>query len=176
MSLPDHVRKELRTRVWREAEALGWFYLPSPAKSRQYDNWAKDPQIGGIIERYLDRRQVRAYLKDTLLKRYSAGLKASPDRPLQLLGLNSDTPGDEDYVKPHGRRLDDGRIIVWGKSSEWKSVLTALHERAYEQPGWTAYAAVFFDARGRFGERRTRAMIEDAAHKLKITRVIWVEM
>lgn len=176
MSVPDQIREELKTRLWREADTIGWSYLPRPAKSRYYDNWAKDPAIGGVIERYVDRRQIRHYLKDTILKRYSAARKADADRPLRVLGIPADAVVVEEYEKPHGRRLEDGTVVAWGRAREWKALLTGLHERAFAAPEFRPHGVVLFQATGRFADARVRNMVEDAATKLGVPRVIWLEM
>lgn len=41
---------------------------------------------------------------------------------------------EESWERPHGKRLGDGRFIVWGNAEDWKLVVTAVHERAYGYP------------------------------------------
>jgi hypothetical protein len=176
MSVPENIRKELKDRLWQEADSIGWVHVSRTVKTQWYDNWAKDPKIGGVIERYVDRRQVRIYLKDTFLKKYSAARKADPDRPLRILAIQTETELVEVYEKPHGRRLVDGRIVVWGQANEWKALLMALHERAFDCSKCEPYGVVFFGATGRFADPMIREMIEDAGTKLGIQRMVWVEM
>jgi hypothetical protein len=175
MSVPDDVRKHLKAVLWAQANSMGWLHLSASAKSQQYENWAKDEQVGGVLERFVDQRRIRAYLKDTLLKRYSAEQKSGTERPMRVLGISTATEIAETYVKPHGRRLADGRIISWGKAREWKMILMALHERAYTAHA-EAFGAVLFEATGRYGERNARSLVEDAAKKLGVGTVVWLEM
>lgn len=176
MSVPEHIRAELKTRLWRAADEIGWMQVSRTVKSQWYDNWAKDPNIGGVIERYVDRRQVRIYLKDTFLKKYSAARKAAPARPLRILAIPDETQVVAVYEKPHGRRLDDGRVVAWGQAKEWKALLMALHERAFSRPEYEPHGIVFFGATGRFADFEIRRMIEDAGAKLGVDRMLWVEM
>src|SRR3990170_4641413 len=70
MSVPDTVREQLRRQLWHIADRIGWIHLPPAQKSRHYEDWTRDPAIGGILARYIDMGQVRVYLKDSLLKDY----------------------------------------------------------------------------------------------------------
>jgi hypothetical protein len=175
VSVPDEIRESLKQRLWREADELGCMQLSRTAKTQWYSNWATDPTIGGVIERYIDPRRVRLYLKDTFLKRYSVARKAAPDRPLRVLGLSESAEVTDVYEKPHGRRLADGRLVVWGKASEWKGLLMALHERAFGDSSTRPYGVVFSHSAGRFADVRTRALVEDAAAKLGVEQVLWLE-
>jgi hypothetical protein len=67
VSIPDQIKKELMGKLWRAAGELGWEHLSPGAKTVHYDSWARDPEIGGVLERYMDRRHVRAFLKDGVL-------------------------------------------------------------------------------------------------------------
>ncbi|HEX6369118.1 MAG TPA: hypothetical protein VF006_09300 [Longimicrobium sp.] len=94
---------------------------------------------------------------------------------MRVLGITTAAEIAETYVKPHGRRLVDGRIISWGKAREWKMILMALHERAYTSKT-EAFGAVLFEATGRYAERNARSMVEDAAKKLGVSTIVWLEM
>jgi hypothetical protein len=73
-----------------------------------------------------------------------------------------------------GRRLEDGRQIAGGRATEWKATLMALHERSFEDGG-TPHAAVFFEAGTRHTDMRARQVVEDAARKLGVERVVWLD-
>src|SRR5690606_37460063 len=120
--------EELKERIRSEAEQLGWVYLSPTAKSRQYDNWSRDRDVGGLLERFVDRRQVRTYLKETLLREYAREHHMRFERPFRILGIPESAEIAESYEKPHGRRLSDGRVVAWGRATDWKSILLAVHE------------------------------------------------
>jgi hypothetical protein len=91
----------------------------------------------------MDSGKVRVYIKDTLLKDYAGHRLADDVAPLRALGFSSPfAEAEETYVKPHGRRLLDGRIVCWGRAEDWKSILMALHERAYVRESARPHAAV----------------------------------
>jgi len=172
MSVPEFVRRQIRQQLWAIANDLGWMSLTTTDKKRRYEEWTHDSRIGGVLSRYIDKGQVRVYLKDTIMKEFTRTASANPARPFLLLKLPEDTPVSRAYIKPHGRRLADGRIIAWGRASDWKLVLMALHERANGHSA-KPFAAVLMNASGKFAEPDTRAMIEDAAKKLNIEKLLW---
>jgi hypothetical protein len=51
----------------------------------------------------------------------------------------------------------------------------ALHERTFERNAARPFAAVLLSAVGRYREDRDRRVVEDAASKLTIERVVWIE-
>ena len=176
MTVPDAVRERLKALVWSRADAIGWMDLSPTDKTTYYENWTNDPDIGGVLTRCIDKAQVRVYLKDSLLKDYVRLHLADWDRPFRVLRISQKAKTAESYVKPHGRRLSDGRVVCWGRADDWKAVLMALHERTYGREGQRPFAAVFLKAVGRFGESKVRAMIETAAKKLGVRRVVWLEV
>jgi hypothetical protein len=149
--------------------------MSASAKSKQYENWTRDAEIGGLLGRFIEPGKVRVYIKDTLLKDYARERLSDEKQPLRVCGLNERVAIVERYVKPHGLRVSDGRILCWGKADEWKSILMALYERTFIHPQSIPFAAVLMYADGRFHERRVREIVEMAAHKLSIEKVVWLD-
>lgn len=175
MRVPSEVRTEIRQRLWEAADTLGWHTLTWVEKSPLYEGWTKDVSIGGVLSRYMDQRQVRVYIKDTLMKGYVRNRQNDLEHILRIVGLDSKPVVTELYQRPHGVCLDASLLLCWGSADEWKLILTAIHERGYEMPGSRLCAVVLLNALGRFHQLDTRAMVEDAAKKLLIERVCWVE-
>jgi len=174
MSVPTRVREQVRDRLWGLADQLGWAYLSAPEKTRLYEDWTQSPDIGGVLSHYIDKARVRVYLKDTLLKSYTRARLADHARPVQLLGVDSSIKISMRFDKPHAVKLADGRIICWGKAEDWKTITTALFERAYFDRSASAFGAVFFGASGRWNDVQVRTMVEELASRLGITRVAWL--
>lgn len=172
MSVPDNTRDQVRERLWRIADEIGWLALGPSDKTQYYDNWTKDPQVGGVLQRYMTVGQLRMYIKDTILKGYPSARRADQAKPFRMLGLPEDTPACV-FIKPHGRRLPDGRIVCWGRAVDWKSVLMAVYERTYSLSGATPYAAILTECGGKFLEQRVRDLITEAAKRLGIERLVW---
>lgn len=174
MTIPRATRNLLKQRLWDTADQLGWQNLSQSDKARYYEIWTRDPELGGVISRYMDGGQVRVYIKDTLLKDYARVRMADPERPLRSLGIDDQVACIEKYIKPHGRRLDDGRVLCWGRSDDWKSILMAVHERAFYCKG-KPFAAVFMASCGKYHDAYSRAVVEDAGKKLGIERIMWLD-
>jgi hypothetical protein len=174
MTIPSATRTSLKQRLWDTADKLGWNNLSQADKARYYEVWTKDAEIGGVISRYMDGGQVRVYIKDTLLKDYGRVRLADPVRPLRALGIDGQAADAERYIKPHGRRLEDGRVLCWGRADDWKAVLMAVHERAFASKG-KPFAVVLMSSCGRYHDAHGRAVVEDAAKKLGIERIVWLD-
>jgi hypothetical protein len=173
--IPADVRNEVKRRLYAAADRIGWVYLPPQVKARYYENWTNDGHIGGILAQFIAKDRVRVYLKDTLLKDYARSTQSDPSKALRLLGLSETQIALEAYEKPHGRRLQDGRIVCWGRAEDWKLILMAVYERAAINSGATPYAAVLFGAIGRWMFPETRNLIEEAGKRLGIGQIHWSE-
>lgn len=172
MSVPDIVRREIKEMLWSEADRLDWPSLSAADKSRYYGIWTETKEVGGRLSQYMDPRQVRVYIKDTLLKPYTRETSANHELAFRVLGIGADTQTVASYIKPHGRLLDDGRQIAWSKASEWKATLMALHERAFQRG--VPYAAVLTHAGAKFSTEDDRRLVESAASKLGIDKIVWL--
>lgn len=173
MSVPAHVRQEVKERLWAEADRLSWSTLSTTDKSRYYTLWTETEEFGGRLDRYMDARQVRVYIKDTLLKSYARETSANPAQARRVLDIAEEAQIAQTYIKPHGLLLVDERQIAWSKASEWKATLMALHERGFDRG--TPYAAVFTESGAKYGLQAQRLVVENAAQKLGIERVVWLE-
>lgn len=173
MSVPKHVRDEIRTRLWAQAEELDWNALGSPEKARHYQQWTDSDAIGGVLARHMDARAVRVYIKDTLLKGFGRHkLEQHRAMVLRAAGREEEAPV-EVFIKPHGLRFEDDFLVAWGRADDWKVLLGALFERGYE--GDAERLAVFLKAAPRFVAPSSRALVEDAALRLGVRRCVWVD-
>jgi hypothetical protein len=173
MSLPDDTRDRLKERMWGIADQINWLALGPAEKTQCYENWTKDPDVGGVLQRYMPLGHVRVYIKDSLLKDYPRERRADQRRPFQLLGLQSELPCSEAFIKPHGRRLSDGRVVCWGRAADWKTILIAVFERSFQADNARPFGAVLTEAGGRFSDEAARKMVEEVAIRLGIEAVAW---
>lgn len=172
--IPNPIRKGLRQKLWAVADDLDWPRLEWYKKSAQYEAWTRDPEVGGLLANYMDQRRIRVYIKDTIMKGYVRSRQANTDRPFSALGVDEGVEIAEAWERPHGRRLTDGRVVVWGNADDWKLVLMAVHERSWGIMGARPFAAVLLWSTGKFAEPSVRAMVQDAADKLQIERLVWL--
>jgi len=175
MKVPGGVSKAVGEKLWAEAAAMTWSHMSAQAKARQYEDWASREDIGGVLARHMDSREIRVYLKDTLMKGYTRQAMMSHERPFRVLGLPPESKVVETYIKPHGRRLNDDRILCWGPASNWKAVVLSVYERAKAQNGLIPFAAILTDASGHFQDSAFRDLVQDAARRLGVERVVWLE-
>lgn len=174
MRIPENIRVGLRQKLWALADELHWSRLHWYEKANHYETWTLDPEVGGLLANYMDQRRIRVYIKDTIMKGYVRSRQADLETPFKALGIDADTGSSATYERPHGRRFADGRVIAWGNAEDWKLVLTAVHERSYDAPGASTYAAVLMASNGKYSQPAVREMVQDAADKLGIERLVWL--
>lgn len=173
MSAPESVRTEIKHKLWAEAKRLNWPALSTTDKSRYYDVWTDASDIGGRLGQYMDPLKVRVYIKDTIIKPYAREASANPERIFRVLSIRYDEAPRAIFNKPHGLILPDGRQIAWSKASEWKTTLMSLHERCFNRND--PYAVVLLEAGAKFNDCMQRDIVEDAARKLEIKIVKWLD-
>lgn len=176
MTIPPHVRREIRDRIWARADELDWAVVPAAQKAAQYALWTDDPEVGGVLSRYIAKGKVRVYIKDTLLKDYIRAHHGDAERPLRILRIAPNTPTIEEFIKPHGRVLKDGLVVCWARAADWRHVLMALHERTFGHADRIPFGAVLLQANGKFEDPGFRAMVRSAADKLGVENLVWVNM
>jgi hypothetical protein len=70
-TIPKDVRSRVAEEVIRQAINLGWEDLSPSERSKNYEKWVNDPQIGGQLLNYLPSSGVRVWIKDGPMKEYS---------------------------------------------------------------------------------------------------------
>src|SRR5579885_1720993 len=121
--IPGEVRLRLRAALWQAADEMGWLGLKSSDRTKHYERWTRDPDVGGVLAHYMNQGKIRVYIKDSLLKGY--GVQRVSDRSPILMSLNISMEVEilHSYSKPHGLLLRDQRLICWGRADDWKIVL-----------------------------------------------------
>jgi len=123
----------------------------------------------------MDARKVRVYIKDSLVKPYVREKLSLNDADVwRLLGLTTVDKPVEIFIKPHGRRLLDGRVVCWGRSRDWKSVLMCAFERGNASKEYSAYGVVLIES-GKTESDCARALVHDASKRLGIKKLAWLE-
>jgi hypothetical protein len=175
MMIPAIIRDGIRDRLWATADELGWSTLPDTDRAKYYEIWTRDPTIGGQIGHFMDPRKVRVYIKDSLIKPYErARLSLNENDVWRLLSLPTPDLVSESFIKPHGRRLPDGRVVCWGRSRDWKLILMAVFERGRAHSRARAFGAVLLET-GRTSEKNKRQLVLEAARRLGIEKLAWLE-
>jgi hypothetical protein len=175
MKIPDTTYKRIRQALWKTADTLNWPTLSDQQKSAFYEEWIREPGVGGLLSRYLDPANIRVYIKDTIMKPYGRERIKDFSTIQRLLRVPDGIETAETYIKPHGRRLADGKIICWGLSREWKAILFAVFERAYLTRSGIPFAAVIMFPAGKCQQLPYRQLIETAATKMGIKHLVWYD-
>jgi hypothetical protein len=175
MRVPDEVRDRLRELLWSRADEMGWSGLMDQERSKHYEQWTRDRDVGIVLAHYMDPRKVRVYIKDSLLKPYErARLSGTEQQILRRLGIAAGGEVAQRYVKPHGIRFDDGRIVSWGNSRDWKLVAMAMYERAALSSNSSSFGMVLLES-GKTAGAPARAIVRGAAERLGIERLEWID-
>lgn len=174
MKIPDDVRETIVTRIASAADQQRWMNLSLQEKADLYVEWARDPYIGGVLQDFMGTNEIHRYLKDSIIKNYARDKMEDPSIVLLALGIPSDVPIVKTYIKPHTIMLDDRRIISWSSADQWKSTVLAVYERSRAAKRSTPFAAVLFNAEGKFSDGQVRAMVEDVAKRLDVVRIAWL--
>lgn len=175
MTIPEKIRSEIRDHLWGEADRLDWANLSAKEKARHYSQWTEAVEIGGKLGAYMDPRQIRVYLKDTLLKSYTRDRMVDPSRIYRVLNIPPKIESIETYIKPHGRRLPDGKVIAWSKATEWKLTILAVFERAFGHTSFIPHAAVLLQASTKHADPASRELVENAAKRLGLECIVWLD-
>jgi hypothetical protein len=174
MKVPEQLYAKIRDRLWAEGDQKGWLSMSDNQKSTLYEQWIADEQVGGVLSRFLEKANIRVYLKDTVMKPYARERTKEAKPILKAVGLTGDELVMRDYIKPHGRAFSDRRVVCWGLAKHWKAVLLATYERAYRNAG-NPFAIVLLRGVGKMAQPSERRMVEDLAARLSIEKVVWLD-
>ncbi|KII16258.1 hypothetical protein [Phaeobacter sp. S60] len=175
MSMPEDIRRGIKEALWEKLDQLSWLTMSDADHSTYYEQWAKSPDIGGKLGHFMDPRAVRVYIKDTLVKDYARErLLESGDQVLRVLNIDPDIAVERKFIKPHGMRLSDGRVVCWGKSRDWKHLLMAAFERQWATKSSASSSVVIIET-GKTLDTGARDLVREAAARLGVGSVVWWE-
>lgn len=170
MAVPSDVKTALSKIIWKEADELDWTHISIHQKAVQYKFWAQDERIGQVLSRYMPIERVHPYIKDSMLKAYANSKKLHAKVVLGFLHLDSSARAAK-YKQPFGIRLDDGKIVCWGRALDWKIILLAIFERSLERSSYSAHSVILTDSHGKFASTKFQGIVKEAARKLEIDSV-----
>lgn len=70
-SIPDNIGQKIKDSVYREADKFNYLAKSRTENGKFLDKLLKMPQIGGIISQYIEKGNIRTYIKDAILNRYT---------------------------------------------------------------------------------------------------------
>lgn len=142
MSLPADVERRVVTQLFADAERIGWAELPVTERSSQYARWVAEPQVGGLLTKFMSASQARVWIKDGPMKewararsgigKHAALIPTGGRTPQQLVhsALGEDWQVDTDTlrIKPLRIRAHDETeevTFTWGPARDLKHLLWA---------------------------------------------------
>ena len=56
---------------------MDWAHISISDRSKYYEAWAEDPDIGGRLAQVMDPSKIRVYLKDSIIGAYNKSKRGS---------------------------------------------------------------------------------------------------
>lgn len=132
VSIPTGVREKVFAIVYSEADKHQYLHKSRPENARFMEALIKHAKVGGVLKEYMAEDQVRRYIKDAVLNKYSKLRRAQPrDITVELSALYKGKVLEISYdssktVSLH--RLENDSIVVAARSSysTWETGLRKL--------------------------------------------------
>lgn len=150
--VPDLIRGEVITELYRQAADLDWELLSATEKKLQYRRWVEDPRVGGRLHDFWDDHRIGTWIKDTPMKEYArvqegfgslavyAASKYIPEpEALVRAALGSEwsiKPRSLDEKPMHCVAVSNGseRYACWGKPNTFRDLVWAAVNKAIAMP------------------------------------------
>lgn len=147
-------------KVYADAAALDWEHIGQADRTKQYERWVEDKDVGGILGQWMSAAEVRVWLKDGPLKelararanvgKYAKYLDAHPHSaevivPLALgpqwtLIANS---VDEKPLRCAATNGAQATRLFWGAEDDFKHLLWAALVAWEKAPEAESHVVVF---------------------------------
>jgi hypothetical protein len=156
MKIPESVENQVVTRLFADAQRINWDDLNGVKRSRQYAEWVTDPEVGGLLIRYMDEAQARLWIKDGPMKewvrsrsgvgKYSNFVPTRSSTPATIVAeaMGSEWTVVDDSIRTKPLRVvvqnaDDQAVVTWGPERDAKHLLWAALQAIANGDGlpWT---------------------------------------
>lgn len=84
--IPDDVAKKIKELVFQEADRINYLARTRTDNGTFLDQLVSMQEVGGRLSQYMQKAEVRTYIKDAILNRYSKD-KTQEERPQDLKSL-----------------------------------------------------------------------------------------
>ncbi|WP_380843948.1 hypothetical protein [Sphaerisporangium dianthi] len=140
--MSPELKNKIVTKMFAEAEELGWVYLSSDQRSAIYGRWLDDPEVGGRLREFMGDARARVWIKESPMKeyaraRYGVGgyakyvanpLSGAEDLVKRALGPDWEVVPGKRGIKPlrvRVRRGEEERYFTWAPSEQLKHLVWA---------------------------------------------------
>lgn len=143
--IPPKIRDEIKKAVSLKADAHGYMHRDRIENGVFMDNLVKDAGIGGKLSEYMNKSELKTYIKDGILNRYAKD-KTSLELSTNSSGLIKRIYSQESELIEEGNgkdsrlslhRLDSGDllIVVGGTLLKWETALRKALDFIARAPG-----------------------------------------
>jgi hypothetical protein len=146
MRLPSAVETQVVTKLYADADALGWASLTPQQHSAQYTKWVADPEIGGRLMEHMTSAAARVWIKDGPMKewtrsisgigKYASLVEGAGDTQTRLVRK---ALGNSWHVRPDSLRIKPLRIVA--TNGEQEVTLTWAPASGIKHMIWAALSA-----------------------------------
>lgn len=130
--VPDHVAKEIKERVYQEADLVNYLARTRTDNSAFLARLLLMPEVGVRLSQHMKKDDVRTYIKDAILNRYSKD-KTQEERPVDIRQIIKKKIGiDAEFVECDHKNqtslfksvVDNNFIVVSeGTVLKWETAL-----------------------------------------------------
>lgn len=143
--LPSEVQKCIKEIVYRKADEHGYAKRNRIDNGAFLDNLVQDPDVGLKISQYISRQDVRTYIKDAILNRYSKDkaaelLNGDPvEIAKKIMGIGAILIETKvvKYSKVHLLKLENNDYLILSEGTilKWETALKKALEFVAQSPG-----------------------------------------
>ncbi len=94
--VPNDIAKEIKELVYQAADRKNYLARSRTYNSTFLDQLVSMPEVGGKLTQYMPKAEIRTYIKDAILNRYSKD-KAQEERPNDLAPIIKELLGIDAY-------------------------------------------------------------------------------
>jgi len=133
IKIPQNVAQKIKQIVFDAADEIDYLAMARPDSGAFLNGLVTRPDVGGEIIKYISRDEVRHYIKDAILNRYSKDKtkEATPDdlKPIvkSIYGLEAEESHSEVklclYRSTTPERLSEYVVISEGTILKWETAL-----------------------------------------------------
>ncbi len=153
--VPELQKQRVIAKLFADAEDLDWEHLSLAGRSAAYTRWVTDPDVGGVLARYVTAERARSWIKDGPMKEFHRARRGTgryarfgpadgtgPEEVVRAaLGEGWTLLGGSVGTKPShclavsGAEDTNSAYLAWGPPSAFRHVLWAALRHAVDHDG-----------------------------------------
>ena len=186
--VPDEVAKTIKQLVYSEADNFHYLSRSRPDNGRFIERLVASQDIGGVLRAYMDRAEVKTYIKDAILNRYAKDKRIN-GRPNDILSkckaffdlndlLESDSEADLILFKSSQSSVyivvSEGTYLKWETALRKALLYVASHPFGQNGKNHIHLVLSLF-ARNRRIPESDKALLRNALENVSAKVIFWGE-